>query len=776
MKAELKKNSLNQIIKDTEIFTEGNPVTDIGLIVKGRVRIHSDGVNVVVGTGNFLGLCDLEGKVHNVTYIADTDLALYTFPASGLVSTVSALIKSKKDYAPLIVTTLSKYIRELSKTYDALREGSFHIFKTLQKTYKTYQDLGKELGTKVIRLSAIENMEENDEIEHPSEELVEYYKVCAGFPNNLQKAYFGASSVITMRHIKEEVFLVFELIMGCKYYAEQLQDMAGPLILDDRSLYTNVLQQAGTLQRAGENISRVSDLFDTVIDRINFLENLMLNHAGIQLDIDHDFMEDAYFNLLNGKASQGAGASADASGEESEVDLSELDGALEIILDYGGMSGEEVESFKTLIDSFIDMKDKFATDDEARTLRRSIIKVYYDLYRKVFLRDYESDEPTPLIIDLFLRYGFLSERLVDDAIMRDLLSLGRSVSVIGECAVYDMKDWLTMIMQGKKEPSKSEFDLDYDENLREMRKTGQITQEEQKRLESDRMEKFNYELNNMFKSNHRLVFTQMTAFVPFLFTDACVNSIANSFLSNEKINVVVQKLRQIDFSVFYREGIYGKQGEFAKEYIQEEVYPDIILMPAYGNKGVMWQEISGRRRNSKGRFLLPVFMESDLEPEMIKLFGRFRWELCRTIQGAAWNNIQIKSLTSEYSDFIQFYRKNRELSDEKKEKLKMQIQKNRNNTREVFVQDYENWMKHESKGGLLLNKPVREILATYCPFNKEIRAKIGEQPMFKNAMAKYYREKAKKVKEYDLKFKVWEKDGIEIPPEVVETKRFYTEY
>ena len=76
----------------------------------------------------------------------------------------------------------------------------------------------------------------------------------------------------------------------------------------------------------------------------------------------------------------------------------------------------------------------------------------------------------------------------------------------------------------------------------------------------------------------------------------------------------------------------------------------------------------------------------------------------------------MKSLTSEYSDFIQFYKKNRELSEDKKDKLKMQIQKCRNNTREVFVVDYENWIKHEAHGGIVLSKPVREIMATYCPF------------------------------------------------------------
>lgn len=52
--------------------------------------------------------------------------------------------------------------------------------------------------------------------------------------------------------------------------------------------------------------------------------------------------------------------------------------------------------------------------------------------------------------------------------------------------------------------------------------------------------------------------------------------------------------------------------------------------------------------------------------------------------GMAWNDIKLKSLTSEYMDYIQFYRKNHDLSDEAREKVKPQIQKGRNNSREIF--------------------------------------------------------------------------------------------
>ncbi len=781
MKAELKKNSINQIIKGMNIFEAGDAVTEIGLVIKGRVRIQAEGVNLVVGSGNFLGLCDLDGGVHNVTYVAETNLAVYSFASAGMQGTVAALMKAKKDYAPLMVSTLSKYIRELYKIYSELEQGSSRLWKFITDSYGTYQTIGKNTGITAMALRGIEALGEYQAEIFQDQEKVEYYRACAEIPPEVQKAYFGCSGIITMHHIKEQAVLVGGLISRCKNRAEYLRSMAGLIILDDKSLYSSVLQQVTMLQRAGENTAEASSLFDDVIDQVNTLENLLLDRACIDLQIDHEYMEQAYYQLLSGGGSNSNRATlADgdiALVEHNYVDVGELSGALDIILDYGELDGEQRQSFRDFVQSFLDMQDKFATDDEARTLRRNIIKVYYDLYQKVFLKDYQSSEDTPLVIDLFLRYGFLSEKLVTDNIMEELLGLDTAHSGMGACSVYDMKEWLTLIIKGEKEPSKSEFDLDYDENLREMKKTGQITAEMQQEMSHDTNAKFEYELQNMFKVNHRLMFSQATAFVPFLFTECCTSSIDRSYLSKDKVNATIQRLKQIDFSVFYRESLYSKEGSaFTKEFIQEEVYPDVIMFPGYGNKGVMWQEISGRRRNSKGRFLLPIFMEGELDADMIKLLGRFRWELCRTIQGSAWNNIQIKSLTSEYSDFVQFYKKNRELSEDKKQKLKMQIQKCRNNTREVFVQDYENWIKHEANGGLLLSKPVREIMASYCPFSKELREKVGEQPMFRDAMAKFMRERGKKIKEYDLKFKVWQKDDIEVPEEILETKRFYAEY
>jgi hypothetical protein len=247
-------------------------------------------------------------------------------------------------------------------------------------------------------------------------------------------------------------------------------------------------------------------------------------------------------------------------------------------------------------------------------------------------------------------------------------------------------------------------------------------------------------------------------------------------LTPERVNTAINNLLEIDYSIFHREVLYVNQAKgIAKEYVMKPVYPDIVLMPVMGYNGVMWQEITGKKKSREGRFIFPIFADANLNDILIKVFGKFRWELCRSIQGNAWNNIKEKSLTSEYADYIQFYRKNRDISEEMREKIKTQIQKGRNNYREIFVIDYEGWMKGESTGAVKLNRIAREILATYCPFKKEIRERLKGMPLFSDAMERQARNTIKKIRDTELKYRSIEKDGGEITPELKDSLSFYKE-
>ena len=93
------------------------------------------------------------------------------------------------------------------------------------------------------------------------------------------------------------------------------------------------------------------------------------------------------------------------------------------------------------------LSDKMSTDDNARELRRNILKQYYPLYKAVYYKEYHSTEETPIEIDLFLRYGFLSETLLTEELLEELLSLDNDRSGRGDCRVYDMKEWLTEVYE-----------------------------------------------------------------------------------------------------------------------------------------------------------------------------------------------------------------------------------------------------------------------------------------------------------------------------------------
>ena len=207
--------------------------------------------------------------------------------------------------------------------------------------------------------------------------------------------------------------------------------------------------------------------------------------------------------------------------------------------------------------------------------------------------------------------------------------------------------------------------------------------------------------------------------------------------------------------------------------IMKEVLPDMILMPNAGTKAMMWQETAGVKRDTPGRFLFPIFTAADLDEMMVETVGRFRWEICRKEQGVHWNDIREKSLTSEYCDYIQFYRKNHELSPDAKEKVKNALTRARNNYREVFVKDYVNWMKYESKGSYRLNKVARDILVRYCPFTKEIRAELKANPMYTNSMSRFEIQNAKKMQRVVGVYEKYKKSGGEITQELRDNLLFY---
>lgn len=775
MGVKLNMLAVNQIQKGTVIYSENESVNSICLIVKGRVLISNRGSKFLAGSGSFIGIPDLYIGSFNSTYIAVEDVVLYAFSIHNSEE-LNQLLSSNVDYRGLMVAGLNRCILEYDKVHSALGRIVDTLYSTIHNSYNRYIEIAEQSGHNYTTISKIEEINPYDGDITVEQNRINYYKESVHIPIEVMKSFYSHSAQVTSYQIEEQAYIISEILSECGekvIYTTELFDLL--INSTEFCLFKGVAKLAMDVKDQGGDNKELVLMVEDIKNLIHKTAKVIIDNIGRKIDYQSDIVDEIYKKLVTGMKQSNLDSKMQMkySDKDTNIAFSELKNSLQQILQYGNLGEEKTTTFEQLITDFKNLKDKFSTEDRIRLLRKRISDLFYELYEKVFIRAYEEKNENR-VIDMFLSYGYIDENLLSKESVLELYYLTDEEALSGPCKVYNIKEWLTAIYEGKKEPSKNEFDLDYIENLRELKKTTKLTPTQEREYLEDPNKRLNFEINNMFRYNNRLVNGQVTTFVPILYNDAIINDLSKVVLTSRKVNDVILELLKIDYSVFHREVLYYDESiGIKKEYVMQPVYPDIILLPTYGQKSVMWQEITGKRRNTAGRFLFPMFAELNLEDQLIQLFGRFRWELCRCIQGTAWNDIKYKSLTSEYSDYIQFYRKNRELSEDRKEKIKAQIQKGRHNTREIFVIDYELWIKGEAKGAIRLNKIVREMLATYCPFSLEIRNRIANQPLFDEAMARFNRNRLKKIKETELRYRALEKEKIDIPENLLETLRYY---
>lgn len=781
MELKVNFNAINQIYKGSDIFIEGNPVNSIAMIVKGRVEIRNKGAKMYVGSGTFLGINDLYAGRYLSTYTACDDLLIYIYSINN-TEELEQILSSNKEYHGFMIASFYNMIYELDQIYHGVMKHAAELYDFISTQYKTYLGLAVETGVQVktsTRLASFKLFESDIEL---IRDRINYYIECRKIPMDIVKTFYSYGNFVTEYQIEDQTDIVNEQIETLQNLSEKLVKMLECMVDEnDNCLFSIVSNLAIDIEKAEGNNNIVMDMMDGMIEEINKVEKFINQMFGMNYSADRKMMEEIYHKLLigsNEKHSSEKG-NEDNHNNNNEQIVFETQNSFEMLLEYAEIDPEISDEMKKVMINFVEETDKTSNETAQRQIRSQLSKYFYELYEKIFIKAYVDENKNlymiPKIVDMFLKYGFADERLLEEEQIVYLYNL-KDEKIETDCHIYNIKEWLTLIYEGKKEPSKNEFDLEYPEMVAGLRKQNKLTESEAKEWLQNARKKLNYEIQNMFRYNNRLVNGQISSFVPVLHKEQMLGKIERLSVTKRRVEDTIKEIMKIDYSVFDREALYvDKEKNIYKEYIMKRVYPDIILMPTAGINGVMWQEISGKRRDSAGRFMLPIFADIDLTLILVRVLGKFRWELCRCIEGAAWNDIKQKSLTSEYSDYLQFYRKNKELSEEKKEKLKHQIQKGRGNSREVFTIDYEQWVTGESIGVLRLNKIVRELMATYCPFSKEIRDRLNQQPLFQEAMARYFRQKQKKVREIEGRHRMLLKDQIELTPELIYTLDYHKE-
>lgn len=771
----LSVNGKNAVKKNEVIFKQGDAVTQVGIVLAGKVLMQNDWMRLVRGQGALIALNDIPQETYGATYVAMEDSVVYALPITG-EEAIRSIVAKNVDYRAIMVSSQFKYVTALARIRQDLYNRVYRLYQFAQKSYQQYIALCQAMGIQAIPLQEIEDIQPYDQIVDENEERLTYYEEGAKIPLAVNKQYFSYSEDMVVYQATEIMHMVDSFYGDCNAmidYIKELLELVGTR--PNQNLFEYACVQGAEMRRKGDVPKEMKGLLKDILKEIQFQHAELQKQCQNVAMIDFEAMENRIQDVVSKEMTESEKKSQEEKDAAMKRDVLSLTNSMNQVIEFAALDEETAEKLRTNVDYLVKASDRLSIEDDVKKAKKTITPIVFQLYYDCYMKLSQGVATLPKAVELFLNFGMLDERLLEQEHLEFLCSIEPEENE-GPCNVFTMVEWLNMIKEGKREPSKSEFDEDYFENLRTLKKMGDITEAEQKALTNDMTKRVEYEVMNMQKSNSRTLYGQPTTYMPILYKEAIFGYLDKILITKKMINQSVQKLMKIDYSVFYREVLYTNTAlKINHESTMQNIYPDIILLPLYGINAAMWQEVGGKNKATPGRFAFPIMSNTNVDDMMVKLFGRFRWELCRCIQGMQWNDVKVKSLTSEYMDYIQFYRKNRDLSDEAREKIKLQIQKARNNSREIFLIDYEFWVKSESNGSMKMNKVAREILATYCPFEKALREKLGVQRPYEVAMARHGRNCLKKKQEFDLRIRSIQKETSDVPDEILTTYSFYAD-
>jgi len=443
------------------------------------------------------------------------------------------------------------------------------------------------------------------------------------------------------------------------------------------------------------------------------------------------------------------------------------------ITQYAELEPEKKKQLTELLEKFKKFSNPMETDDDLKKIKRGIAPLYWLIYERCMVRYLSRKEPLPRIIEVFFLTGLLDETLLDpDHVSYIYTNVKRIES---KYPIHDTIGWMEQIYQGKIPTSINELGVSFFEMLRQENRDAGWKREADVPANINSPEaRVRFEVHNMLTTTVKLTSGSIINHFPILTRYHFTQAIERTLVSAPRLEAEIEKLLKIDFSAFHREILYmNEKAGIPKEFIQIQVIPNMLIVPSIGNVFQYWQEREGNNRVSPGRLVCPMFVLDDLYEMLLHVAAAYRWELTKTLLGPDWNNITSGSLTADYTDYVQFFKKNRDLTQENKEKLAIEFKRFRDD-RARFINDYMTWVKYESEGTQRLNKVARKIMAKHIPFTKPIRENLLKLPSFTDIIQKSINVKKRKAVELEPKYKKYrsENNGI-LPPELEATLKFY---
>ncbi len=751
----------NITIKSGDIIAKKNDKVNYWyLIQEGEVIQKIDNSEVRLGKNAIIGI--LERNIFVCDYVAGADTVLTPFScenADDLKKVLSGKEIIRNIFLKAAIEQRHKMLVLYNELYNKARQ--FHTF--VENVYNDYKGMCSKYNISEMSFSKMEYFDPLV-MQHKAEdwEINNSISLVKNYVNEYIKVMEKDDS-LTVGVIMEAAAQMRRFTLGIAemdHYLNYNKDiLIGESCFDIFRLYFELSKSMSMKKYDITTVKEKINYIAMFADKIGIYSKRLLSKRL------KDVKEYNYDGL--------SGNNISSSIESDLFDVTKGNN-IEYILEYAGYTNEEVEEISEEIKKYHELPDMFSSDKEVYALRKRISNSFYNIYSKVFFKAVEDERNLSPIIKMFLNFGYMDVSFVGEDNAKALHDLCAHIDICSSEHIYTIYEWLKAIYYGEKEPSKNEFDMNYNSYLLDLVKNGKITEQQQREYFNNKKMRVDFEIKNMFASVNKTTYGRVTTFCPVLCAANLINSIDRMLVTAEKLDQALNEIRNIDYSVFFREFPFSEP-EYGvnNEKILKEVLPDFILMPNAGTNVMMWQETSGIKSNTPARIMFPIFTSVDVEDLMLIAIGRFRWEMCRKLEGVHWNDIRENSLTAEYCSYIQFYKKNNDLSPDAKEKLKSALVSAKNNFREVFVKDYANWIKFESKGSFRVNKIARDILVRHCPFPKAIRNDLKINPMYQSSITRFETENTKKLQRSIGILNKYEKAGGFHGAELNENITFY---
>ncbi|MCM1100617.1 MAG: hypothetical protein NC079_03830 [Clostridium sp.] len=744
--------------KDKTIDTYGQPITALHLIADGKVRTDYPGGSYLLGRGDVIGICEICSDIHFLSYTAVENTTILTYPLSG-ADMLSDLLQKHADVARFFLISACRQICTLQNRLALSEINCSSLYRSLRDDYEKYNSLCERYRIKALAVNGIDG--QNAWLESESEEpwLNGYYQ-------GLTRLYGGKNF---REFIQEREFSLGVLRRGSQDFQRARME------LEEQFQYR---QQIASLyfNEGG------SDLLNCFTSLYGKLDDNAEEKAELQSDIRrmHEQLKDGALvpseQLKNRMQKFYDSEDHTVRAEETETSSAlptELSGSLNVILQFADLSSNAEDTFRKHVSDYRALSEKSSMDDPVIALRRALTNEFYTLYTAVFKRTLEETE-IPLPVRMFLYFGYVDEELAGTKNAATLSRIAAGIKDNSEFGLYTFYHWLTAIYDGRKEPSRNEFDQDYTEYIHKQKAQGNITEKELAHMETDRMSRVEFELQNLFPSANKVTFGRPSTFCPLFTSESALKDLDSAYITVSAMAKAMEQVRKVDYSAFYRSGLDMDHIDvMSKTPVHTEYLPDFILLPNAGIRGVMWQEIEGKKRNTNSRMCFSIFHMEDLNTTFLRLTGEFRWEMCKRVQGGRWNDISERSLTSEYFDYVQFYRKNRDLSAEAKDRVRTALLQAKNSFKEMFVRDYVQWVLFEGNGSPRLNKVARSIFFTYCPFTTGICDMLDSNPLYSELLAKHRLQNAQKRHQLDMQIQRLRNSGTPVPESLEQEREYY---